>query len=80
MQDRVFNIIVMFTLSLLAFMLVAFGFEWIYEMWLAEEFESWMVTFIGIPIVAILSALLLFLFLSAINLNDDDDEEYYHHH
>jgi len=79
MQERIFNIIIIFTLSLVAFSLVAFGFEWVYEMWLLEEFEDWMVTFIGIPIVAILSAMLLFLFLNAIDIPDDDEEEFHHY-
>lgn len=80
MQERILNIIILFTLSLLAFMLVAFGFEWVYEMWLLEEFDSWIVTFIGIPIVAILSAMLLFLFLNAVDFEQEDDEEYRHFH
>lgn len=73
MQGRLFGILVIFTLSALAFTLIAFGFSWIYELWLAKNFDSWVVTFIGIPVVALISALLVYLFCYA--LEDDDSIE-----
>lgn len=70
MHERMFGIFVIFTLSALAFTLIVFGFSWVYEIWLTDDFDSWVVTFIGIPIVALISALLVYLFCYA--LEDDD--------
>lgn len=73
MYERIFDIIMICTLSLVAFTLVAFGFGWVYEMWLAEEFDSWMISFIGIPVVALISALLVYLFSYAMEDESDFD-------
>lgn len=74
MYDRIVNTMIIFTLSLIAFTLVAFGFKWIYDIWLAEELGSWIVTFIGIPVVAVLSASLLYFFLSALETSERDEQ------
>lgn len=77
MYERIFNIVMITTLSLVAFTLVAFGFGWVYEMWLAEEFDSWMISFIGIPVVALISALLVYLFSYALENDSSYDQHRY---
>lgn len=75
MNESLLYITIAAVLSLLGFALVVFGFEWIYQIWLAELFEGWMLTFIAIPVVALISALLIYLFFYAI-----EDETGLHHH
>lgn len=77
MQERIINIIVVFTLSVMAFTVVAFGFQWLYELWLAEELSrGWLVPFIIIPSVAIISALLIYLFVYVIGGENKDETLY----
>ena len=74
MYERLFNLFVICTLSALAFTLVAFGFEWIYQLWLANAFASWIVSVVVIPMVALICAVLIYLFFYAL---DDEQEETY---
>lgn len=74
MQERVINIIIMFTLSVMAVTLVAYGFDWIYSLWLSEELSTgWVVPFVAIPAVAVISALLIYLFISAVDAEGSDE-------
>jgi hypothetical protein len=76
-QERIINIIITFTLSVMAFTLVAFGFHWVYELWIAEELSrGWLVPFIAIPSVAIISALLIYLFVYAIGAEGREESSY----
>lgn len=77
MPERIINLVILFTLALLAFTLVAVGFEWIYQLWLAERLGTgWMVPVLAIPVVAVLSALLLFFFCNAIGLDEGGEGIY----
>lgn len=72
MIERLLNMAILLTLSLAAFMLVVFGFEWIYQLWLADVVsEQWVMPFLVIPTVAALSAVLLYLFVRAMGSDED---------
>lgn len=78
MPERIINITILFTLALLAITLVAFGFDWVYQLWLADELSNgWAVSLFAIPVVAMLSALLLYLFCSAVGLADGREHTSY---
>lgn len=77
MPERIINVLIMFTLSVMAFTLVAFGFDWIYQLWMSEKMKAgWLVPIVAIPIVAVISALLLYLFVSALELQSEDELVY----
>lgn len=77
MQERMINVIIIFTLSVMAFTVVSFGFQWLSELWMAKEFSrGWLVPFVIIPSVAIVSALLIYLFVYALGAEVKDEETY----
>lgn len=67
MPEKIINGIIIFTLCVVTFTLVSFGFDWIYQLWLVEEYAGWVVPFIAIPAVGVPSALLIYLFCFAIS-------------
>ncbi|MCH2546910.1 MAG: hypothetical protein MK052_04780 [Alphaproteobacteria bacterium] len=77
MYERLINIVIMFTLSVVAFTLVAFGFNWVYQLWLVDAASNqWVLPLVAIPSVAVISALLIYLFVFALSIDDEENISY----